>query len=116
MIDLERRVNVMPPLPVVPPREALALAGVGSQLPWELDLRRSLRLRQTSSPPRFQAGRPGDHDGGEHYCTLPGPALRVTPFIVERRVGMDLGNFSLLKRSILFFLGLGFVVFIAECS
>ena len=49
-------------------REALALAGAGSQPPWELDLRRSLRLRQTSSPPRFQAERPGDHDGGEHYA------------------------------------------------
>ena len=61
-------------------REALALAGAGSQPPWELDLRRSLRLRQTSSPPRFQAERPGDHDGGEHYAHAAGAcAPRDTP-------------------------------------
>ena len=80
-------------------REALALAGAGSQPPWELDLRRSLRLRQTSSPPRFQAERPGDHDGGEHYtCTLLGPEPRVTRSIVDRRVGrLDFGNFSFSK-------------------
>ena len=64
--------------------EALALPGAGSQPRWELDLRRSLRLRPTSSPPRFQAERPGDHDGGEHYtCTLPGPEPRVTRSIVD---------------------------------
>ena len=68
-------------------REALALAGAGSQPPWELDLRRSLRLRQTSSPPRFQAERPGDHDGGEHYAHAAGArAPRDTPSSSKRRV------------------------------
>ena len=80
-------------------REALALAGAGSQPPWELDLRRSLRLRQTSSPPRFQAERPGDHDGGEHYAHAAGArAPRDTPSSSKRRVGrLDLGNFSFPK-------------------
>ena len=69
-------------------REALALAGAGSQPPWELDLRRSLRLRQTSSPPRFQAERPGDHDGGEHYAArCRGPRSRDTPSSSKMRVG-----------------------------